>query len=268
MVDILGALDPDRQGYFAALYTECVYFRKQISIILSRVIHGKHAKGNAMPDIRAIVSERLRQCRHETGWTMIETARRLTKLSGEKMTASRYSNWENAQRSPAPEEIIKLGALFKKPPAWLAGYTDNDSAGIITDRYIVAADSRLVTNVGVFTTPQVSENTAYSMDYLNNRGLDKNKILSIIQLDKSMGELVPEGAEVLLDMSHSVVRGSDLFGIAVQSNIWVRSIRPELDGTFTLSAEDREHYPDKVLTQEQLDNLNIIGRVARIAVDR
>ncbi|WP_218936687.1 S24 family peptidase, partial [Priestia megaterium] len=96
----------------------------------------------------------------------------------------------------------------------------------------------------------------------------KNKLLSIIQLDKSMGDLVPEGAEVLLDMSQRIVRGGDLFGIAVQSNIWIRSIRPELDGTFTLSSEDREHYPEKILTQEQLDNLNIIGRVARIAVDR
>lgn len=221
-----------------------------------------------MPDIRALVSERLRQCRHHTGWTMVETAKRLTKLSGEKMTSTRYSNWENAQRLPAPEEIIKLAALFNKPAAWLQGFTDNDSVGIIADRYIVPSESCLVTNAGVFTITQASEHTAYSVDYIRNRGLDRNNLLSIIQIDNSMRDVVPEGAEVLLDTGHKTVRGGDLFGLAVQGTIWIRSIRPELDGTFTLSAVDREHYPDKILTKEQLENLNLIGRVARIAVDR
>lgn len=221
-----------------------------------------------MPDIRALVCERLKLCRHLTGWTIIETAKRLTELSGEKMTGQRYSNWETGLRRPAPEEIVKLAALFGKPPAWIQGYTDNDSIGIISDRYIVAYDPRLVTRAGVFDLTQATDSTAYSLDYIKEQGLNKNKLLSIIQLDNSMGETVPEGAEVLLDSAQRTVRGADLFGIAVQGNIWIRHIRPELDGTFTLSAVDRAHYPDKTLTREQLDNLEVIGRVARIACDR
>jgi transcriptional regulator with XRE-family HTH domain len=221
-----------------------------------------------MPDIRALVPERLRQCRQDTGWTIVETAKRLTKLAGEKMTGSRYSNWENGQRMPAPEEIIKLGALFNKPPAWLQGFTDNDSVGIITDKYIVPYDASLVTRAGVFTLTQATDNTAYSVDYIKERGLDKHKLLSVIQLDNSMRDLVPEGAEVLLDINHRTIRGGDLFGIAVQGNVWIRSIRPELDGTFTLSACDQSQYPAKSMTKEQLEKLDIIGRVVRIAVDR
>lgn len=221
-----------------------------------------------MPNIRALVSERLRECRHLTGWTVVQTADRLTELSGEKMTGQRYSNWETGIRRPAPEEIVKLAALFGKPPAWMQGYTDNDSVGIISDRYIVAYDPTLVTRAGTFQLSQATEHTAYSLDYIKLRNLNKNKLLSIIQMDNSMGDTVPEGAEVLLDIAQRTVRGADLFGIAVQGNIWIRKIRPELDGTFTLSAVDRGHYPDKTLSREELDNLDIIGRVARIAYDR
>jgi hypothetical protein len=48
----------------------------------------------------------------------------------------------------------------------------------------------------------------------------------------------------------------------------VRWIRPEINGSFTIAAEDTEHYPDNRLTKDGLTELRIIGRVTRISRDR
>ncbi|WP_205903907.1 S24 family peptidase, partial [Pseudomonas viridiflava] len=78
---------------------------------------------------------------------------------------------------------------------------------------------------------------------------------------------IAEGAELLLDCERTSVRGTDLFGILVGGNIWIRRIREELDDTFTLSAANQAEYPEQKLTREELEKIEIIGRVARISVN-
>lgn len=221
-----------------------------------------------MSELRKIVAQRIKRCRQDKGWTIDETARRLSVVSGERVTGSRYSNWEQELRMPAPEQIIQLGEAFGVPPAWLQGFTSNDSLSPVATNYVTANSPSITTKAGLLGVAQASEATAYSLDYLEKRGLNKNKLLAIRQLDGSMAGVIDEGAEVLLNREATTVQGADLFGIVVNGSIWIRWIRPQIDGTFTLAAQDREQYPDQQLTAEQLEKLDIVGRVARISHDR
>lgn len=169
---------------------------------------------------------------------------------------------------PPPEQIIKLAKLFGKPAAWLQGYTDNDSLSAVSSNYVTANSPTLQTKSGLIQLTQATDSTAYSLNYLSSRGLNKNKLLSIVQLDSSMGALIPEGSEVLISCDQTEVRGADLFGIVVNGNIWIRWICGELDSTYTLRAEDSKQYPDKTLTRDQLEALDIVGRVVRISHER
>ena len=199
---------------------------------------------------------------------MDETAKRLSVIAGKEMSPSRYSNWELGLRMPGPEQMIHLGQLFGKPAAWVQGFTDNDSLSAVTSNYVTANSPNIATKSGLLTLTQTTDSTAYSLDYLAGRGLNRNKLLSIRQLDKSMQGIVDEGAEVLIDLEQQTVRGADLFGIAVAGHIWIRFIRTEMDGTYTISAADNSQYRDQSLTAEQFKDIDVIGRVARIAHDR
>jgi len=221
-----------------------------------------------MSELSTIVSGRLRQCRLQAGWTQVGTAERLNSLSGQSITKSAYSNWELGLRMPLPEQIIHLAKLFGKPPAWIQGFTENDSLGAISANYVTANTPNISTKTGLLPVTQATDSTAYSLEYLAGRGLNKNKLLSILQLDTSMHGVIEEGDEVLLDGDSTEVRGAGLFGIVVSGLIWIRWIRPEMGDTFTLWAEDRENYPPKTLTREELDELDIVGRVVRVAHDR
>lgn len=221
-----------------------------------------------MSELKLIVAERLKECRARKGWTHEQTAQHLTEQSGERSTSSRYSNWELALRMPGPEQIIQLANLFGVSPAWLQGFTDNDCVGAVSRDYVTANPPSIPTRAGLLTLTQASDATAYNLQYLERRGLNKNQLLAIRQIDGSMRGVVDQGAEVLLDRERSAVTGADLFGIVVNGVIWIRWLRPEVDGSFVLAAEDKAQYPDKLLSAEQVAQLDIVGRVARICHDR
>lgn len=221
-----------------------------------------------MSELVQVVAQRLKECRQATGWTLEETAKRLSDLSGTKMTYSRYSNWELGLRMPPTEQVVLLAKLFGKTPAWIQGYTDNDSLSAVTSNYVTANPPNISTKNGLLVLPQVTDNTAFSLEYIESRGLNRNKLLCIKQIDSSMAPLIAEGAELLLDGDQVTVRGADLFGIVVAGTIWIRWICPELNNTFTLKASDSQQYPDSKLTRTELDQLDIVGRVVRISHDR
>lgn len=184
------------------------------------------------------------------------------------MTFSRYSNWELGLRMPPTAQVILLAKLFGKTPSWLQGYTDNDSLSVVASNYVTANPPNISTKNGLLNLPQVTDSTAFSLEYIESRGLNRNKLLCIKQLDNSMTPLIAEGDEVLLDGDQSSVRGADLFGIVVNETVWVRWICPEMNGTYTLKAEDARQYPDVKMTRDELDQLDIVGRVVRISHDR
>jgi len=221
-----------------------------------------------MSELVQVVAQRLKDCRQATGWTLEETAKRLSDLSGTNMTYSRYSNWELGLRMPPTDQVILLAKLFGKTPAWIQGYTDNDSLSAVTSNYVTANPPNISTKNGLLTLSQVTDNTAFSLDYIESRGMNRNKLLCIKQIDTSMAPLIAEGDELLLDGAQTTVRGADLFGIVVGGTVWVRWICPEINSTFTLKAGDSQQYPDSTLTPEALAELDIVGRVVRISHDR
>lgn len=138
----------------------------------------------------------------------------------------------------------------------------------MSTNYVTANSPSISTKAGLISVAQASDATAYNLDYLERRGLNKNKLLAVRQLDASMTGVIEEGDEVLLNREVTTVQGADLFGIVVNGSIWIRWIRPQIGGGFILAAQDRDHYPDQPLTAEELEALDIVGRVARISHDR
>lgn len=222
-----------------------------------------------MTDLKIGVGLRLKQCRSDQGLTIEETANRLTERSGERVIPSRYSNWETGLRMPPPDMLIKLGELFGVAPGWLQGFTPHSSANMTLADYITANTPQLSTKSGIVQVKQASDASAFNLEYLKQRGLNRNRVLAIRQIDTSMSGIIEEGDEVLIDQTRTDVDGQDLYAIVAPSGaIWVRWISSQLDGTFTLSAQNAERYPEQVMDREAFERLTIVGRVARISHDR
>jgi transcriptional regulator with XRE-family HTH domain len=221
-----------------------------------------------MSELRKIVALRIRQCRKGKGWTIEETANRMFATTGEKISGSRYANWEQGLRMPAAEQVMQMAQVFGCSPAWLQGFTNNDSLSPVSSSYVSANSPNVSTRNGLQAISNTSACSAFSLEYLECRGLNKNALLSVTQIDNSMTGIVEKGDECLLDLQQNTVTGADLFGIYVGGSVWIRQLIPHVDRTVTLSAQDRDAYPDRQLSAEEVAALDIVGRVVRISHDR
>lgn len=210
-----------------------------------------------------VIAKHLRQCREEKGWTLQEVADRMP-----GMTRSRYSNWELGIRVPKYEQLMQLAALYDKNPAWMCGWIDN--SGVSANNLELVSVSKSTISVGdaVMTLQHVADNTAYKLKYLQQRGISENKVSAINAPDDSMAGDIEPGDELLIDRSTPDFSKSDIFAIMVNEAIWIRWIRPELDGSYTIAATNTARHPEQKITAEQLQKMQIIGRVARISRDR
>lgn len=211
-----------------------------------------------MLDIQSVIAQRLRQCRNEQQWTVEETAKKLTILP------SRYSNWEQALRTPKYSQILDLANLFNKPASWIAGFTERE----VLPHFITVNQPTISVKDTSITLECVSDNSAFNISYIKQRGLNQDKLITIFAPDDSMAPLIRKGDELLIDLTENTVKLADLFAILVNSQVWIRWIRPEIDNCFTVAAEDSEYYPDIKLSKDDTSALEIIGRVARISKDR
>ena len=216
-----------------------------------------------MTDIRRKIAQRLRSCRSAEGWTVEETARRLSLISSESISPSRYGNWEQQIRIPKLEQYFELAALFKKSPAYLAGFTDDDGTAPETAMYCVPKPSAIPTEAGVLDVGD--DALAFRLTFLEALDLERDKLLPFAATDDSMRPLIHEGDRVLIDRkSTNAEAKDDVFALLIKGRIWLRWIRQTLTGDYVIQAERRDHYPDQTLSDEQLAALHILGRVRMI----
>lgn len=211
-----------------------------------------------MLDIQSVIAQRLRQCRREQEWTAEETAKKLNILP------SRYSNWEQALRTPKHSQIVDLATLFNKPASWIAGFSDSEAL----PHYVGVNQPTICVKGTVLTLECLADNSAFNIDYIKQRGLSKHQLMTIFATDDSMASLISKGDELLIDKTQNTVKIADLFALLVNDQVWVRWIRPEIDSSFTIAAEDSARFPAITLAKDEISALNIIGRVARISKDR
>lgn len=206
-----------------------------------------------------VIAGRLAQLRSEHDMTQQEMSEFL------QLSRGRYANWEVGFRSPKLDEIAMVADRLGVSPAWIVGWSDDRQNSVaVSGRYITAARHTIATNAGSARVDNAASDTAYSIDYLNRRGLKDPQCLSIRNTgDDAMPGIFAQGDEALIDRSQQTPTGTDLYAILIDNQAVVRWIERHPDGSATVKAErgDPWQTPD-------IGNIRIIGRVARIAHDR
>lgn len=215
-----------------------------------------------MSDIRKKIGARLKACRQATGWTFNETAARLSVIAGQKVIPSRYGNWELAINIPPLDQLVALGKLFGKPPAWLGAISDNDGTAPEAGRYTVPPLSAVPTPAGAVDLGV--DAYAPSGRWLEEIKLDKARMLLVEAPDDSMSGVIEQGDLAMIDRSATRVCRDDLFAMLIGGRLWIRWIRQEIEGDYSIQAEARERYPDQPISAEKLESLHILGRVKLI----
>jgi phage repressor protein C with HTH and peptisase S24 domain len=99
--------------------------------------------------------------------------------------------------------------------------------------------------------------TAYS---LRKQGLEPAK-LSAIRVDgDSMEGLLSDGDTVMIDHARNVLEGEAIYVIRLDDHLYAKRLQRQFDGSIQIISENKA-YRDMVVPKEQLNDLQIIGRV-------
>lgn len=216
-----------------------------------------------MTDLRRTIGQRLRKCRDERGWTLEEAVKRLSHIATNPIGTTGMNMWELGERLPKLDAFVPLGKLYGVPASWLAGLDENQHAG---DYFFPQTGTN---EPGLLLDNSIADDAiAFRAAFLSEHNLSPDNLMLVRVPDDSMHGLLAKGDRVLIDLQKIEVTQRDLFAILVSGRIWIRWIRPEMDGTYTVSSTDPDHYPDMKCTAAELQKIQIIGRVVMIVTSR
>lgn len=212
-------------------------------------------------DIRQEIARRIRARRQELELTVSEVSARMPS----KPSDPRYNHWEGGKRLPKMEQLIEIAQALKVSPSWICGFT--------ADMRDLDADTRLFTSLedahvtlpsGDVVCLPTDRSLQFSIEDLRMMGLKPDRLILLKVADKSMAPVLSEGDRVLIDRESTVPEERDLFAMMVKNKVWFRWICPELDDSFTVTAEDGEAQRPTRIEAAKLETLGIIGRVKSI----
>lgn len=216
-----------------------------------------------MTDLSKTIGQRLRKCREDRGWTLDETVKRLSRLTSNPIGTTGLNMWELGERRPKLEAFMPLAKLYGVPASWLACLDNNQHAG---DYFYPQVG---VSAPGLLLDSTIADDAmAFRASFLNERGIDPDNLMLVRVADDSMTGEVNRGDRVLIDLSKRQVAQRDLFALFVSGRVWVRWIRPEIDETFTIASTDPQQYPDMKCSADELEKIQIIGRVVMTVTSR
>lgn len=201
--------------------------------------------------------------------TLTHAAQQLTALAGENVSLPRFSNWETSidPKIPSLHLFPHLARMFGVSAAYLAGFDDAPRTHF-TDSDYISSVSTVTVGGRRCEVDGADDSLAFRRAYAAELGVPVEKLLIVKQLDDSMRDTLNRGDRAVIDARQSRIQGKDLFGLLVNGDVWLRWIRPEVNGTYTIAADDSDQYPDQQLSAEELTDYQIIGRVVALNIRR
>tara|TARA_R110002033_G_scaffold171199_1_gene218031 strand:- start:12172 stop:12825 length:654 start_codon:yes stop_codon:yes gene_type:complete len=202
-------------------------------------------------ELRLLMGERIRKLRHDKGWTGEEASKRIVVGRG------RWQNWECGTRGLTIDTLPKVRKLFNTTYDYLFLETDDPRNQSGPTGYTIASG----TGHDVGSQNRISDSVAFRTKVLEAKGIEGHKIVLLSVPDNSMAPDLSKGDEVLIDLTETDVKEPDIYAIREQDgNIWLRWIRKDIGGTYTLYANDKTHSNDQQLTEDQFNALDVLGR--------
>lgn len=170
------------------------------------------------------------------GLKLPDVAAKISKGMGKTVTRSAVNNKTVGTRGIHLDEVPFFAKLIGLPPSVLAWHFD--------------AIEDLKSHYDPFE------------DFLEHK-YDIDKVFTFVMKDRALEPEIKEKDRLLIERGTPEITEKTLVLIRGEnSGYWVRYIKPELEGGYTLYCYDKENYSDQSL--KDLNNINIVGRVVSV----
>ncbi|WP_412778991.1 XRE family transcriptional regulator [Canicola haemoglobinophilus] len=222
----------------------------------------------------SLIGNRIREQRERLNLTRPELAKAVD------VSLSALQGWEMNEREPQASMIITIAnELGVTPNYLLTGEDDQPKKTIeravekvkdLTENAVTMISSYSSINVsagfGSFnegvTKPDGKE--PYADSLLQSLRVNPDKCAVFWTNGRSMEPTINNGDQLLVDLNRNQIKGDDkIYLIQHGENIWVKRVKMKWDGV-ELVSDNKDEYPPIAISDEDAQNLQIIGRVVHI----
>lgn len=188
--------------------------------------------------------------------------RELANLSGIHETQLyKYIKGTNA---PSIAVAVALAAAGKVSLDWLLLGQEVRPQPVIEDdkyAYVPLYDARCSAGSGAWNEgAKIWTHLAFTRYSLQRKGLNPANLSAIQVNGDSMEPLLDDGDTVLIDHTRCSLEGEGIYVIHLDDHLYAKRLQRQFDGALHIISENKA-YRDMVVPKEQLNELQIIGRV-------
>lgn len=107
---------------------------------------------------------------------------------------------------------------------------------------------------------------AFRRKWISFRKLNPAKLAVVFAIGDSMEPTIHSGNTLLVDLSDKLLSDGSIYVLRVGDNLFAKRLQQRFDGTVELISDNKE-YKDQVVKPDELDQLQIIGKVVWIGKD-
>jgi hypothetical protein len=191
-------------------------------------------------DLRLFIATRIITARKKLGLTIEEAALKTVP----PIKPSTWGNYEVATRGIGIFKLISIAKSLKTTLHYLIGESDDIGGELAGFSVIGTGAGKLAIHSGEFC----------------KLGLRESDLLTTKAKDATINHIAV-GDDIVIDTSKKIAAEHGLYLLKSGNNQqWLRYIRPEISGDFTLYCDDKTSYPDMTMTPKELFKLEIIGK--------
>lgn len=207
------------------------------------------------------LAERIRQCAEMAG-----SGDELARLTAIPRRTLEY--YLTGQSEPKVARCVEIARAVGVDIGWLASGEGDKLKGASVQfdaedkyAYVPLYDARCSAGHGSWNEgSKVLAMLAFTVYSLRKQGLEPTK-LSAIRVDgDSMEGMLSDGDTVLINHARRTLEGEAVYVIRLDDHLYAKRLQRQFDGSIHIISENKA-YKDMVVPKQQLNELEIIGRV-------
>jgi phage repressor protein C with HTH and peptisase S24 domain len=195
-----------------------------------------------------------------------ESAAKLSRLVG--VSESVVRKWRNGNSDPSRENLVALAKSTRTNLVWLAtgeGLMNESSQPIAVSPgesvEVVVLDIEVSAGHGAQNSEEPAAGTmSFRKKYLQQRGLQSDKLRIIFAKGDSMEPDIQDGAPLLVNTSDQRLDDGCIYIVRLNDHLFAKRIQRVFDGSIRLISANTS-YPPMDVPASSLPDLHVVGRV-------
>lgn len=212
------------------------------------------------------VGERIKQARERASMTQSELARAVG------VRPQSVQQWERGETDPRGKRMDAIAGALGVDKLWLLlGAEAPGTSPDVQEQYSLVQKVSVELSAGPGCEvgfEEVEDHLAFRTEWLRSKGLRAESLRAVYARGESMAPRIQNGDILLVDTTRRPIVDGAVYAVRYDRDVRVKRLTWRFDGALIIRSDNPDPaYRDEIVPREQLEAVNLLGRVVWVGGD-